>query len=141
MYRFIDHTADAAVEIVAATREELLSEAARALADLLVDDAASLEAETSFAVEIAAEDMESLLVDFLNELIFRFDRDAMLPAHARAEMLEVVPDEARARVEIGGVAYDRDRHSIRTEVKAATFHDMRIEDTPAGFRTVVVFDL
>jgi SHS2 domain-containing protein len=140
-YRFLDHTGDTAIEIVAASDAELLRDAARALASVIVDTArAAPRPLEDVRIELEAEDGESLLVDFLNELIFLFDSRGFLPWDLDAEELDLGAP-ARLRAAVRGEPYDAARHAFQTEVKAATFHGVKLRRTPGKISTTVVLDL
>jgi SHS2 domain-containing protein len=83
-HEFIDHTADAAVRIRASEPAGFLQDAARALLELYIDpdSDASVREVLRERVDLESEDAETLLVDFLNELIFRFDTRGLLVGQA-----------------------------------------------------------
>jgi SHS2 domain-containing protein len=140
-FEFLDHTGDTAVQLSAADERQLFREAARALTAIIVDtEQGSVEERESRPLELDAEDGESLLVDFLNELIFLFDRDGFLCAGVAVEDV-VLEAPARLKAVLRGERYDSGRHRFLTEVKAATFHGVGLERGPAGLRTMLVFDL
>ena len=70
--RYIEHTADAGVEITAASREELFVLGARALYQLTLDYDA-VECERELRLELAAPDFAELFHEWLAELLFLFD--------------------------------------------------------------------
>lgn len=141
-YEFLDHTGDTAVEIRATDGEDLFRQAAAALLDILVDQrrGAPVGVSESLPVELEAEDGESLLIDFLNELIFLFDSRRYLCSTAEWQELRLDPP-SRLRGVLRGETFDERRHVSLTEVKAATFHEIEIERSGAGLKTTVVFDL
>jgi SHS2 domain-containing protein len=141
-FRFLDHTGDTAVEISAASEGELLREAARALREVYIDPQRSRDSGVVELVPLAfeAEDIESLLIDVLNELIFLFDSRRLLPRDLEIEILELGPP-LFLRARLAAEPFDPACHAFLTEVKAATFHAMRVERTEAGVSTTVVFDL
>lgn len=141
MFEFLDHTADIAVRIRAASGAEFFEEAARAFLALLLDlDSSSAEPRRELPLHLEAEDAESLLVDFLNELIFLFDTQRMVVS-------EIVVEDARLespaslRATLRGETFDASRHTARTAVKAATFHGLEVRRNSEGVEAVVVFDL
>ncbi len=142
MFEFLDHTADAAVRIRASTGAELFRDAARALLAIVLEPAsvARVAALEAVPIQLEAEDGEALLVDFLNELIFLFDTRRFLAAEVEVTRLTLAPP-ARIEAVLRGETYDPARHAARTEIKAATFHGMKIERSPEGFTADVVFDL
>lgn len=141
-FEFIDHTGDTAVELSARSEAELVGEAARALAAILVDTERGRAPRPleRLAVEIEAEDGETLLVDLLNELIFRFDTARFLASDVEVMDLSL-GRPARLRGLLLGETFDPGRHVFQTEVKAATFHGVEIRRGEDGLGTTVVFDL
>ena len=140
-FRFLDHTGDTAIGLTAESDEELFRDAARALSSIIIDtERAPPETRQKIDLELEAEDDESLLIDFLNELIFLFDSKRFLPGDLDVERLEVGAP-ARIRATVWGETFDPDRHVFLTEVKAATFHNVEISRTPGKISTTVVFDL
>ena len=141
-YEFLDHTGDVAVQIMAADGKELFRDAASALLDILVDqqEGAPVEDVRSLPVKLESEDAESLLIDFLNELIFLFDSQRYLCAKIDWKELSL-EDPAQLEGVLRGEILDEARHLPLTEVKAATFHAVEIRKTSRGLGTQVVFDL
>ncbi len=84
-FSYFDHTADVGVEASADSLEEVFAESGRALFNLIVDldRLDSIETET---VEIDGTDEVSLLIDWLNELIFLFDARGWLFREFRVDV-------------------------------------------------------
>jgi len=142
MFELLDHTADAAVRLRSPTEAALFQDAAAAHVAIVLDLGASAPVGTGLLrpLVLEAEDPEALLVDFLNELIFLFDTERFLTGRVDVEHVRL-EKPARLQAKLLGEVHDPARHSARTEVKAATFHDIEIRRTPAGLEAVVVFDL
>jgi SHS2 domain-containing protein len=153
-FEYLDHTADVAVRVRAPDFAGLLREATLALRDIILDPSSSpssptVPASESFRVSLEAEDREALLVDYLNEIVFRFDTSRFLPANL--EVAFASPEDrgkvgsprkpARLDGRLLGETFDPSRHVLRTEVKAATFHGIEVREGPAGLEVDVVFDL
>lgn len=141
-YEFIEHTGDTGVRLEAESEAEFVVESVRALLDLYLDreTGASVAECVREPIELAAEDGESLLIDFLNELIFRFDARGFLCGRVEVESVNL-GRPATLRATLVGEPFDPARHASRTEVKAATFHDMAIERREGTLRATIVFDL
>ena len=141
-FEYVDHTADVAVLLRAADFEGLLDWATKALRDILVEDRSgdSQEAGSPVLVCLEAEDREGLLIDYLNELIFLFDTEGFVPAAPASVVLDL-RDGCRLQTAVKGELFHPSRHQLKTEVKAATFHNLEIRATPAGLEAQVVFDL
>lgn len=138
--RFLDHTADVGAEITAASLEELFAEAATALLETIVDPG-TVRPSLHRSFELAAPDLETLLVDWLGELVYVFEVDRQLFADA-----EVTVNEGEAGPRLAAVArgepYDPDRHPVRVLVKAVTHHALEVACRPDGtWFARVIFDI
>lgn len=131
----MDHTADLAVRLRAGNLEELFVEAARALFDLLVEG--KVEARWERPVEVEAPDREELLVGWLRELLGLWTVEGM--ALREFELVEL--REGRLRARVRGEPFDPSRHRPRTEIKAITYHGLRVEGGPEGWSATLVFDV
>ncbi|MGQ9682815.1 MAG: archease [Anaerolineae bacterium] len=132
-YREVAHTADVALEIWAPDLPGLLAQAGHGLFDLAAEIMPGAEVEGQREVHLSAPDDESLLVDWLNELLTLYDEHG--EAYVAFDITEVGPHALVAR--LGATHAFRPRKAV----KAATFHDLTIRREPEGLRTVVVFDV
>lgn len=138
-YRFTSHTADVAVELSAASRKGLFTEALRAFTDT-VTDLAAVDPAVEHALAAEAGDLESLLVEWLSELVYRFDVDGLLFREAEVRLEEAGAGfrlTARAR----GEPYDTERHPLEVQVKGVTYHELRVERRDGEWLGRVVFDI
>ena len=132
-FREVPHTADVALEVWAPDLPELLAQAGRGLFSLATEIAPGAKAEDHREVRLSAPDDESLLVDWLNELLALYDENG--EAYLTFDVALTGPHDVVAR--LGAT----DAYRARKAVKAATFHDLRVHRDSEGFRTVVVFDV
>jgi SHS2 domain-containing protein len=132
-HRSLEHTADLAVELWAPDEPTLLVEGARALVELLTEGAA-IHANAERAVELVALDAEDRLVRWLGEVLYLATVEGFLVDDAA---LELAGTGLRGTVRGQPDAADR----LRTEIKAVTYHDLRLERGTAGVRARVVFDV
>jgi SHS2 domain-containing protein len=140
---FLDHTADIGVRISGASPEELVREAARAFYLILLDEGSlgRVEAREEREVDLSGPDGESVLVDFLGELIYRFDAEKLLLPEVQVEEARLEPGGGRLRARLRGERFDPLRHELRTEVKAATYHAIEIRSREGMLSVEVIFDL
>ncbi len=92
----------------------------------------SNERNISRTIELSESDHETLLIRFLNELIFDVQLRSVI-----YEELNIQVQKNRLWGELKGVkisGFDR-------EVKAATYHECKILQTAAGYQTMIVFDI
>jgi len=133
--------ADSAVEVWGDSLDDLFATSARAVCRLMADPA-SLGSELAETVELRAEALDLLLVDFLSELLFRKDRDRALFPEARVRIEadgEAGPWRLAAELEGGRVDPERTRRGI--DVKAVTLHDLVVERDGGGWHGRFVVDL
>ena len=137
-FEFFGHTADIGVRIYAQSIEELFENSARALFSLITgnrDILPNLEKE----IILEAQNIEELLVNWLNELISVFFTYKFLPKSYNIRIKEKDPYKLEALLK--GSEYDPYINEVKTEVKAATYHNLKIEKTPGGYKAEVIFDV
>lgn len=131
-YREVDHTADWALHVWARTIEELFAEAARGMV-ALTGAQAQPGAAACRRVELAAEDHESLLVAWLQELLYYTESEALVFTAFHVEHL----DSTHLWAEVEGAPADEPGKAI----KAVTYHNLKISRTADGYETTLVFDV
>jgi putative phosphoribosyl transferase len=133
-HTFEDHIGELALRIEAPTLPMLFEEAGRALSEAMGrGDTRSSPADHEEKVTVAAPDREALLVEWLNELVYRAEVSRVLPREFKIERLSERDLDAVVR----GIRLER----LRNPVKAATFHGLSIAESPEGFRATIVLDV
>lgn len=135
-YTYIDHTADIGVRIHGKTPAELFANAAEALLDQLVDRQTLREAGTR-EILVAGEDRPDLMVNWLRELLYLWAGEELLVKRARIDAVS----ENNLTATLFYDPYDPTRHDIREEIKAVTYHGIRVEETADGWEADVIFDV
>ena len=138
-YEFFDHTGDIGVRVRAATVSDLFADAAAALTATLVDPSTVLGRAREW-VALSAPSLELLLVDWLNDLVFRFDVDEFVTARVTPR-IEHQQDEWKLEATIEGEQLEPARHRVKLLIKGVTYHQLEIVKTDRGFETSVVFDI
>jgi protein archease len=138
-YVFFDHTGDVGVTVRAPSLDNLFAGAALALTDTMTDRRLVGAAHSS-PVELRASGVDLLLVEWLNELIYRFDTGGWLVAGARIEVVES-GGQWMVRGAVDGETLDPGRHPIRTLVKAATYHALSVTFVGGEWEATVVLDV
>jgi SHS2 domain-containing protein len=128
----IEHTADIAIRVWGRDLPELFINAAYGLASVLAD-IEDVVPTVKLAVELEADDLEILLVNWLSELLFVGERDNLV--FTRVDSLQIAPNGLTASVR-GGLVQEQ-----RSHIKAVTFSELQITHTNEGYETVVVFDV
>lgn len=132
----IDHTADTGFVVTAADLPTLFARAAWGMFSIITDPVAVRAVETE-SVSITAGDLGELMLRWLNELNFRHVTRGKV--FGQFDIQEVC--EMGIEASVGGESIDPDRHPLHTEIKAVTYHELKVEPTPEGWRAVLIFDL
>lgn len=133
---YIDHTADEGVRVRADSQAKLFERAAWGMASLLYDPSRA-EVRDRDPVRVEADDLEALLVRWLSE-INRLHQ-VRHRVYGRFNVRKI--SETAVEGEIGGEAIDRSRHCVYGEIKAVTFHGLRIQDREGVWSAQVLFDV
>jgi len=138
-YEYLPHTADAKFRAYGKTLEECFSNAAIAMFEILTDTQ-KIRPTLEFPLEVKAKRAESLLFDFLDELLFLLDTEGfILNSCMRMKIRKVGDEHILTCVAVG------DRHAeyeVSGGVKAVTYNDMLLEKLPDGrWMCQVVVDL
>lgn len=161
MIELFDHTADLGLRVTAETLEGLFAEAGRGLLSILVVNPQAVQPVLSRRIELAADDLQWLLFDWLNELLFTFDTEKLLLCQFEIELAGEIASDAAAsgpsrslgsekppsasawqlRALCRGEACDPQRHAMDHEVKAITYHGLRVERTEHGWKAEVIVDI
>ena len=136
MHETFEHTADLGLRIRGADLNALFTEAAQALFEAIVEDLATVRPEKCMEFTLAGEELEYLLFDWLKALLFHFDAE-----HLLFGCFEVHVTDQGLTARAWGEALDRARHSLEHEVKAITYHGLRVEKTEEGWLAEVIVDI
>ncbi len=135
-YETFDHTADVGLRIHAASLNELFAEAGRGLFSLIVSDLATVEPRETIHLEVAGEPTELLLFDWLSELLYIHETRHLLLTH-----FDVTVNEAGLVATARGEPIDDHRHQLDHEVKAITYHGLKLERAGEGWLAEVIVDI
>ena len=136
-----EHGADVGVRGRGATPAEAFAGAAAALTSLWAADASSIRPQLKRRVVCEAEDLERLLVAFLDELIFLFATRRILLAHLDVEIDAPPAGPARLVARGAGERYDPARHESTVEPKGATVTALRVAPESGGWVAQCVVDV
>ena len=130
-FREIEHTADWAIEVWAPTFAGLLEQAARGMYALLRLRWQAGPQHTH-RLHLTAPDPESLLVDFLTELLFILETQGVAFEHFH---LDATPTQVQGRLQ------GRPTAGQEKEIKAVTYHNLRVVQGPGGWWATITFDV
>ncbi len=134
-FEILNHTADVGIIAYGADMRQAFANAAKALFSLIteLDD---VEEVLHRDIELTATDEESLLVEWLNELIYQFDTESII--FKRFDIIQL--DKTQLKARSYGEKVDSSKHKLKTGVKAATYHMLKV-DKGDGCKVQVLFDI
>jgi SHS2 domain-containing protein len=135
-FQILEHPADIGFQAWGRTQAELFENAALALFSLSCELSTVHDTE-SRPVEVTASDLESLLYAWLAELVAIAEADHFVFRRAVVSFA----DSSRIRATVYGEPLDRGRHHSGTHIKAVTFHQLHVRETPDGWSAQVFLDL
>jgi len=136
MYETFEHTADLGLRIRAADLDTLFVEAAQALFGTIVEDLATVRPLQKIDVQLQGDEIDYLLFDWLRELLYHFDAE-----HLLFGKFEVHVKDDGLTAAAWGEPLDRSRHNMEHEVKAITYHGLRVEKVGAEWEAEVIVDI
>jgi SHS2 domain-containing protein len=135
-FEVIDHTADIGIVAYGADIKQVFANAALGLFNLM-SDLADFKENVRREVELSAEDVEILLVEWLNELIYIFDVE-----HIIFKMFEIEElTSTKIKATCFGEKIEPGKHKLKREIKAATYHMLQISKEDGSYKVQVIFDI
>jgi SHS2 domain-containing protein len=135
-YEQFSHTADIGVRVYGRTLKDLFENAAFAMFDIIAD-LDGLKGDITQNIELTASDQEELLISWLDELLYNFYTKGVI--FYRFEVAELSKDMLKAAA--FGRAVSDNRNRLKTEIKAATYYNLKIRKLDDYYQVDIVFDV
>lgn len=132
-YRVLEHEGDIGFEIFGHDEEELFRNSVAALFSVITDTA-SVEERVSRQITLMNGD--DLLVVFLNEILYLWDVHRFIPKSVRIHR-----NERRLHSDLKGEVFDPERHRVRGEVKAVTYHKFAVCKEEGLLKATIILDI
>ncbi len=136
VYKYLEHTADAKFRAFGKNFEEALSNAVTAMFGMMtrIDE---VESRVKEKIEIKAEDMKSLVFDFLDELLYLLDTKGIVFTHL--ENVKFDPENYKVSATAVGDLYKN--YEMHGSIKAVTYNEMVVEKEKDKYVIQVVVDI
>lgn len=138
-YKFLDHTADIAVEVHADTIEDLFISAAAAWSEAVIEF--NEEGQQEKRIYLSESTLEELLVSFLAELNYLLYSKRWMFNRIISIVLEPRQGTWNLNCLITGNELNNKEYTIKEEIKAVTFHQMLIQQLEGQYTTRIIFDI
>jgi len=131
-YKILEHTADLKIQAEGKDLAELFSNIALGMTEYIFGQQQMVNSQQSGIVKVSSKDIESLLVDWLSELLYLSEINKS--AYTKFDIKEI--SETKLEAEVFGKQAEK-----KDDIKAVTYHQLKIEKTKQGYKTVVLFDI
>ena len=135
-YRLLDHTADLGIIVTGSTLKTLFENAAGALTQLMLTAADPVKT-SSLQISVTADDPADLMVRWLGEILYLFEGDNLVVTSS--DVSTMTSSRLKATLQI--VPYDPAIHEIQHEIKAVTYHQIKVVQTGDLWEARIIFDV
>jgi SHS2 domain-containing protein len=136
MYELFEHTSDLGLRVKAPALDALFREAAAGLFSMIVEEWRPGGVTRKFEFNLRADSNDTLLFDWLSELLYTFHTE-----HALLSEFEVKVEGGTLEARVIGTPLDHAVHHLLHEVKAITYHGLRVEQAHGGWLAEVIVDI
>lgn len=142
LYEFLEDiaTADIAFRATGKDLQEVFKAAGDATINTMIEDLDSIEPKETRTFSLENDELDLLLFNFLQELVYYKDSELLL---LRASQIEFEEKDGKYQLSavLRGETLDRDRHQQGVDVKAVTLHRFQLEKTNDGWTAMVILDI
>lgn len=135
-YKITDHTADFGIQVFGSDLRDLFANAGHALYDVITD-VERVEGVNTYKIHVTGDDWPDLMVNWLREILFFWTGRELLVK--KVDILSISEYELTAKVSAD--PYNPDRHIIKDEIKAVTYHQIQVNREEAGWESKIIFDV
>jgi SHS2 domain-containing protein len=141
-YKYLEDvgTADIAFEATGRDLPELFTAAADAMMNVMIDNLDAIETRETRQIALSNDNIEMLLFDFLQELIYFKDAKRLLLRVGEIQ-IDRDGDTYSLKAKVAGEQLDDARHQQRADVKAVTLHGFSVERKENGWKAKVLLDI
>jgi len=135
-YELIDHTADVGVKAFGKSLSEAFENAARGMFDIITDSS-EVESIGQYDIDLKADDLEQLLVDFLSELLYLNSAKNLVFGFFKVDLDE---KQKKLSAKVFGEKFNLSKHKAGSEIKAVTYHMLEIKKNKK-YSVQILFDI
>ena len=135
-YKSLDHTADLCIRVYGESLENLMVNAGKAIMDLITDTK-TVKNSKEMPIKIRGETDEELLVKWLQEILYIHQVKKMVFNNFKVRL----KNRKLATGKAFGEIIDRERHELYLDIKAVTYHNLKITRRKDKFRVDITLDI
>jgi SHS2 domain-containing protein len=143
-YRYLEHSTDAIVQAHGSSLEELFENSAMGLVNIMfdIDKVENRQSETIVASD---ENLENLLFDWLEKVLLKIFIEQIVLSRFSIRVFEKHTNLEEKRyfleAQVGGEKVNYDKHNYKIEIKAITYHELKIQRTDTSYVATFLVDL
>jgi protein archease len=143
-YKYLEHSTDAFVQAQGSTLEELFEKCAKGFVNIMFD-IDKVKNRRSVAIAAEGDDLEGLLYDWLEKVLLKILIEHVVLSRFSVKICErpSYGEEKRysleARAEGEKVSYEK--HNYKIEIKAITYHELKIRHVRNRYLATFLVDL
>ena len=132
-YKILEHPADVRVQAFGNNKEELFLNAMKGMVAVLRPKIKDKKEKIKNKIKVKSVDINALLVDFLSEVLYL--------SQVNKEIYTDVKFDRFSDKELGGELIGNKIESFGEDIKAVTYHDLKIEQKNGLFEATILFDI
>ena len=139
-YEILEHPSDIGILAEGKNLNEAIEKASLGLCSLIVDND-SIDIKEQKQVELSAIDKESLIIKWLNEILFYFDSENFICKNTKVNKIEKFENNYYIFGYFEGEKFSIEKHKFKVHVKAVTYHQFCLKETENSVIIKVFFDI
>ena len=139
-FEFLEHTADAYIAAYGRSLAEAFENAALAMFETMTDTS-KVEPKIEDEIEVEGFDEKSLLYNWLESLIVKFEMTGNLYSKFKITDIEKTEGGFRLKAKVWGEQFNPEKHPQKVGIKAVTYHRMEIKKEPEKVTVKFLLDL
>lgn len=143
-YKYLEHSTDSIVEAYGSGLEELFQNCAKGLVNIMFD-ICKVEPRKSFMIMAEGDDLETLLYDWLEKVLLNILVDQIIPSRFEIEIsdknIDVEGKGYRLSAHVEGEGVNYGKHNYKIEIKAITYHELKIDCKDNQYTATFLADL
>ncbi len=139
-FEFLEHTADAYIAAYGRSLAEAFENAALAMFETMTDTS-KVEPKIEDEIEVEGFDEQSLLYNWLESLIVKFEMTGNLYSKFKITDIEKTEGGFRLKAKVWGEQFNPEKHPQKVGIKAVTYHRMEIKKEPEKVTVKFLLDL
>jgi SHS2 domain-containing protein len=135
-YEFIEHTADIGIRVKGKNLKDLFKNAALAMFEIIAEKITPApNKKKSLKLRQKADNVDELFVNWLNELLSLSAVKELIFSDFQIHKL----DKNNLEASLFGCGVKN--YKVNTEIKAATYHQLKLKEAESGWQAEVIFDV